>query len=64
MQLRWTPEAEQDRDAIWRYIAEDNPLAAMRMDELFSKAARSVLEFPQIGRAGIIRVTRELIPHE
>jgi toxin ParE1/3/4 len=24
----WTPEAEQDREAIWDYIAADNPAAA------------------------------------
>jgi hypothetical protein len=33
----WTPEAEQDRADILDYIAADNPHAAVRMDELFSR---------------------------
>jgi plasmid stabilization system protein ParE len=35
----WSPEAEQDRDDIWHYIAADNPQAAANMDELFGDAA-------------------------
>jgi toxin ParE1/3/4 len=42
MKLRWTPEADEERFAIWAYIAEDNPQAAARMDELFSQAARQL----------------------
>lgn len=64
MKIRWTPEAEDDRFAIWAYIAENNPDAAARMDALFSAAAASLVEQPQLGRAGKISGTRELIPHE
>jgi len=60
----WTPEAEQDRIDIWEYIAADNPHAAAQMDELFSAAATRLGEHPKMGRAGKIRGTRELIPHE
>lgn len=62
MQVRWTPEAEEDRFAIWAYIAENNPEAAVRMDVLFSAAAANLAEQPQLGRK--ISGTRELIPHE
>ena len=34
------------------------------MDELFSKAARKLLDFSEMGRAGLIQGTRELVPHE
>ena len=49
---------------MWDYIAGDNPLAAVRMDELFSDAAAKLADFPHIGRTGKIPGTRELIPHE
>lgn len=64
MKVRWTPEAEQDRNDVWDYIAGDNPLAAVRMDELFSDAAAKLADFPHIGRTGKTPGTRELIPHE
>ena len=64
MKLRWTPEADEERFAIWVYIAEDNPQAAARMDELFSQAARQLAAFPFLGAPGRIPGTRELIPHE
>ncbi|MFM0288039.1 type II toxin-antitoxin system RelE/ParE family toxin [Paraburkholderia megapolitana] len=64
MRVVWTPEAEQDRDDVWEYIAADNPAAAARMDELFSDAAAQLEYFPELGRRGRIDGTRELIPHE
>jgi addiction module RelE/StbE family toxin len=60
----WTPEAQQDRADIWDYIASDNPIAAARMDALFSAAAARLLAHPQLGRTGTVPGTRELIPHE
>jgi toxin ParE1/3/4 len=35
MSVLWTLAAEQDRADIVDYISQDNPLAAIRMDELF-----------------------------
>jgi plasmid stabilization system protein ParE len=43
----WTPEALQNRDDIWNYIAIENPRAAARMDQLFSDAAASLSDFPK-----------------
>jgi addiction module RelE/StbE family toxin len=60
----WTPEAEQDRADIWDYIAADNPVAAVRMDALFSDAAARLTIHPEMGRMGTIPGTRELIVHE
>ena len=64
MKLLWTPEAEQDRLDVWDYIAADNPLAAVKMDELFSTAATRLIGHPKLGKAGRITGTRELVVHE
>lgn len=64
MRVIWTPEAEQDRADIWDYIASDNPVAAVRMDNVFSEAADRLATYPKMGREGLIPGTRELIPHE
>ena len=64
MRVLWTLSAEQDRADIVDFIANDNPLAAIRMDELFSAAVGRLAEHPLLGRAGQIPGTRELIPHE
>ena len=64
MRVVWTPEAQQDRFDIWEYIATDSPHSAAQMDELFSAAAASLFEHPELGRPGKVPGTRELIPHE
>ncbi|BEP51466.1 type II toxin-antitoxin system RelE/ParE family toxin [Variovorax paradoxus] len=64
MRVLWTLSAEQDRADIVDFIAQDNPLAAIRMDEAFSAAVSRLAEHPLLGRAGQIPGTRELIPHE
>ena len=38
MRVLWTLAAEQDRADIVDYIAQDNPRAAILMDELFGAA--------------------------
>lgn len=60
----WTPEAVRDRLDIWDFIAADNPIAAVRMDAIFSNAASLLEENPRLGRTGRIPGTLELIPHE
>lgn len=64
MRVLWTRSAEQDRADICDFIAQDNPLAAIRMDELFSAASGRLAEHPLLGRPGQVPGTRELIPHE
>lgn len=62
MKVIWTPEAEQDRLDIWDYIAADDPVAAVHMDELFSTAASTLVDFPDEGKLGKIAGTQELVP--
>lgn len=61
--LFWTPEAIQDREDIYDYIEADNPHAALALDELFEKQAASLLQHAEIGRAGRVAGTRELVAH-
>lgn len=49
---------------MWDYISTDNPMAAVKMDKVFSEAAAKLARFPNIGRTGKIPGTRELIPHD
>ena len=64
MKVIWVSAAEQDRTDILDFIAEDNPLAAIEMDEQFSEAAGRLGVHPELGKPGLIVGTRELIPHE
>lgn len=64
MKIRWTPEARQDRIDIWDYVAQDDPMAAVRLDELFSASVNRLSGPPDLGHAGMIEGTRELIPHQ
>lgn len=64
MIVRWAPPALADRLAIWEYIAEDNPAAAVSMDEAFSDAASRLAVYPELGRPGMVTGTRELFPVE
>ena len=64
MRVFWTAEAIQDRLDIWEYIAQDNQVAASKMDDLFSIAATWLSEYSKLGKSGKIQGTRELIPHE
>lgn len=64
MSVVWTPEALRDRADIWDYVAKDDPIAAARLDELFSDAARRLSVHPMLGHSGTTAGTRELIPHE
>ena len=64
MTLFWTAGAEAARSALVEFIAQDNVLAALEMDELFSAAARRILSYPAIGKVGRVAGTREFVVHE
>ena len=54
MRVVWTPEAQQDRAEVWKYIVADKPRASARMDELFSDAAAKLARHPLLDRPGKI----------
>ena len=64
MRLFWTPEAIDDRRAIYDYIEADNPSAALALDELFSEKANWLIDHPGLGRPGRVNDTREFVAHQ
>ena len=63
MKLLWTELARDDRRSIREYIAQDNPVAAVELDEQLSKRTNQLTEQPDIGRPGRVDGTRELVIH-
>jgi toxin ParE1/3/4 len=62
MNIVWSPEAIEDLVALRAYIAEDNPAAARRVVlHLIQNVAQLIPDNPQIGRAGRVPGTRELV---
>ncbi len=64
MRLVWTKPASLDRKEIREYIAQDNPAAALALDELISEKASRLADHPSLGRPGRVAGTRELIAHQ
>lgn len=63
MKVRWTPEAEQDRAEIWAYLFTHDPVATVRIDELFDAAVTRLADYPMLGHEGEVSDTREITPH-
>ncbi|CAE6826772.1 type II toxin-antitoxin system RelE/ParE family toxin [Paraburkholderia haematera] len=61
MRLEWSAFAIEDRDAIFDYIEEDSPRAAVVVDDRIRTQVRQLLQFPETGRLGRIEGTRELV---
>ncbi len=63
MRLVWRPMALADREAIMDYIAQDNIVAALELDELIEEKARALIEHPRRYKPGRIKGTREMVIH-
>ncbi|WP_137241517.1 type II toxin-antitoxin system RelE/ParE family toxin [Pantoea agglomerans] len=63
MKLLWTEPARDDRRVIREYIALDNPVAAVELDETLSARTGQLTEHPESGRPGRVTGTRELVAH-
>ncbi len=61
--LFWTPEAIRDREDIYNYIEQDNPYAALSLDELIVEKVNVLKAHPKIGRPGRVVGTLELVIH-
>jgi len=61
MELEWTVFALDDRNAIFDYIEADSPQAAVVVDDRIEEQVERLLQFPEMGRAGRIEGTRELL---
>lgn len=61
MRLVWRPKALADRDVIMDYIAADNPLAAVALDDEFESKAELARQSPELYKPGRISGTREIV---
>ncbi len=61
MRVRWLRAALRDLDSQLEYIAAQNPNAAARVSGRIEEAIERLAQFPQLGRAGRVAGTRELV---
>lgn len=61
MKLEWSPFALEDRNRIFDYIEQDNPRAAVAVDDRIREQAGLLAKLPESGRPGRIEGTRELV---
>jgi addiction module RelE/StbE family toxin len=61
VKIVWTEPARQDLREIFTYIAEENPNAARRLLAEIKERAVLLQDNPQLGRAGRVDGTRELV---
>ncbi len=61
MKIVWTEPARQDLREIFTYIAEENPRAARALLAEIKDRVGVLVSQPQLGSAGRIEGTRELV---
>jgi toxin ParE1/3/4 len=59
--VRWLPRALAERNAQLIYIARDSLRAAIEQGDRIQVAANRLADFPEMGRPGRKRGTRELV---
>ena len=63
MQVVWSFLARRQLDSLVMYIAQEDSVAAVDIDELLCNAAESLCRFPLKGKIGRVDGTRELVVH-
>ena len=63
MKILWTVDAEQDRERIYDYLDERNPIAAIELDDLIREKVSLLAHNNLMGRTGQKKGTRELVVH-
>ncbi|MFZ4538817.1 type II toxin-antitoxin system RelE/ParE family toxin [Propionivibrio sp.] len=61
IRLVWRPLAREDRAAIMDYIAQDNPIAALELDETIEAKTRALPDHPKLYKPGRMKGTREMV---
>ena len=61
MIIEWSLFAVEDRTRIFDYIEQDDPMAAVDVDERIMGQTAKLAQFPESGRLGRVKGTRELI---
>lgn len=61
MRLVWRPMAISDRETIMEFIAADNPLAAIALDDQFEAKGEQARLRPTLYKPGRMKGTREIV---
>jgi toxin ParE1/3/4 len=63
VRIEWSPLALEDRDRIFDYYEfdQDNPRAAVLVDERIAQQINALIDHPRFGRPGRVNDTRELV---
>ncbi|OTP72177.1 type II toxin-antitoxin system RelE/ParE family toxin [Caballeronia sordidicola] len=61
MIVEWRALALDDRSNLFDYIAEDNPSAALELDDKIERLTGALPERPELYKPGRVRGTREII---
>jgi len=61
MRLAWRPMTVKDRASIMDYIAEDNPGAALELDEEIEAKTNALVSQPRLDKPGRMKGTREMV---
>lgn len=61
MRIRWLKRASHDLNRVQDYIAQDNPHAAIETVLRIIETVEKLIEYPGLGRPGMIEGTRELV---
>jgi addiction module toxin, RelE/StbE family len=61
MKIAWTKRAIADLNAAYDYVAEAAPDAAEVIIERIEKSLESLRQFPEMGRPGRVKDTREVV---
>ncbi|KWE86575.1 addiction module antitoxin [Burkholderia ubonensis] len=59
--LHWNPNACEDRAAIMDFIGQDNPVAALELDELIDEMTEALPAHAELYRPGRVQGTREWV---
>lgn len=63
MRLTWSKQSLSDRESILDYISQDDPVAAIYLDDEFETCATLACLHPEMHRTGRVAGTREIIVH-
>jgi len=61
VKLVWSAFALSDRGEIYDYIESESPRSAAMMDKRISESVELLLDFPESGRLGRVKGTRECV---
>lgn len=61
MIVEWRAIAREDRSNLFDYIAQDNPSAALDLDDRIERQTGALPERPELYKPGRVRGTREMV---